>query len=95
MTSGPANRRVALVTGAARGIGRAIAGALAADGHLVAVADIDEPGAGRAAEELSGLAVTLDVTDAGSETDEADEGVRAFGEKRPPDYSSYRARASI
>jgi 2-hydroxycyclohexanecarboxyl-CoA dehydrogenase len=66
MTSGPANRRVALVTGGARGIGRSIAGALAADGHLVAVADIDEPGAGRAAEELSGLAVTLDVTDRGS-----------------------------
>jgi naphthoate synthase len=29
------------------------------------------------------------------ETDEAEEGVRAFGEKRPPDFSSHRARASV
>src|SRR5437763_2379972 len=66
MTSASANRRIALVTGAARGIGRAIAGALATDGHLVAVAGIDEEGARRAAEEVSGLTVALDVTDTGS-----------------------------
>jgi 2-hydroxycyclohexanecarboxyl-CoA dehydrogenase len=66
MTSPSANRRVALVTGGARGIGRAIAGALADDGHLVAVADIDAEGARQAAEELSGLAVTIDVTDRAS-----------------------------
>jgi naphthoate synthase len=29
------------------------------------------------------------------ETDEANEGVTAFGEKRPPDFSSHRARASV
>jgi naphthoate synthase len=29
------------------------------------------------------------------ETDEAEEGVRAFGEKRSPDFSSHRARASV
>jgi 2-hydroxycyclohexanecarboxyl-CoA dehydrogenase len=66
MTSRSAHPRVALVTGGARGIGRAIAGAIAADGHLVAVADIDADGAARAGEELGGLGVALDVTDAGS-----------------------------
>jgi 2-hydroxycyclohexanecarboxyl-CoA dehydrogenase len=57
---------VALVTGGARGIGRAIVGALAADGHVVAVADIDEDGAREAAEEVGGLPVGLDVTDTAS-----------------------------
>ena len=37
---------------------------------------------------FSGLGLFLD-------TDEAEEGVRAFGEKRPPDFSSHRARASV
>jgi naphthoate synthase len=37
---------------------------------------------------FSGLGLFLD-------TDEASEGVRAFAEKRPPDFSSHRARASV
>ncbi|HSB38012.1 MAG TPA: SDR family oxidoreductase [Gaiellaceae bacterium] len=53
--------KVAVVTGAAAGIGRAIAGALAAEGAAVVVADVD-PGEGRrAAEEADGRFVATDV----------------------------------
>jgi 2-hydroxycyclohexanecarboxyl-CoA dehydrogenase len=58
--------RVALVTGAARGIGQAIAHALAADGHLVAVADILDEQASSTASAVDGLPVHLDVTDPAS-----------------------------
>jgi NAD(P)-dependent dehydrogenase (short-subunit alcohol dehydrogenase family) len=55
------DERVAIVTGAAQGIGRHIAGGLAAEGARVVVADVQ--GAGPAAEELGGLAVDADVSD--------------------------------
>jgi 2-hydroxycyclohexanecarboxyl-CoA dehydrogenase len=63
--------RTALVTGAARGIGRAIAMALAADGRVVVVADIrrDDVFETAAAVEAAGsraAAVELDVTDGAS-----------------------------
>jgi 2-hydroxycyclohexanecarboxyl-CoA dehydrogenase len=59
--------KAALVTGAAQGIGRAIATRLAEEGAKVAIADIQEDGAASTAAELTsaGLqarAVTLDVT---------------------------------
>ncbi len=54
---------VALITGGASGIGRAVCRALAAKDHLVVVADVDEPGASAVAEEVGGKAVVLDVTD--------------------------------
>jgi 2-hydroxycyclohexanecarboxyl-CoA dehydrogenase len=63
--------RTALVTGGARGIGRAIAMALAADGRVVVVADIrrDDAFETAAAVEATGsraAAVELDVTDGAS-----------------------------
>jgi len=58
--------RVALVTGSARGIGRAIAHALADDGHRVAVADILDEQAARTAAEIGAVAVHLDVTESAS-----------------------------
>ena len=57
--------RVALVTGAAGGIGKAIVQRLAADGAKVVLADIDESGAERVASELGSpelWAVKLDIT---------------------------------
>ncbi|HEY0815676.1 MAG TPA: 3-oxoacyl-ACP reductase family protein [Pseudonocardia sp.] len=54
--------RIAIVTGAAQGIGRAIAERLAADGATVVVADVNEAGAKEAADAVGGLGVRTDVT---------------------------------
>lgn len=61
-----AERRNALVTGAAGGIGSAIASALVAGGRRVVLADIDDAAAGALARELGEAAypLHLDVTDA-------------------------------
>jgi NAD(P)-dependent dehydrogenase (short-subunit alcohol dehydrogenase family) len=57
--------KVAVVTGGARGIGQAIARALAREGAIVAIGDLDAAGAEAAAAELGGraLGLPLDVTD--------------------------------
>ena len=63
------NDKVAIITGAARGIGRAIALEFAREGAKVVVTDIDEQGARSVAEEIrkegisEAMAVRLDVTD--------------------------------
>lgn len=63
--------KVAVVTGAGRGIGRAISLQLATDGFAVAVSDIDEPSARRVADEViaaggHAIAVSTDVRDRAS-----------------------------
>lgn len=55
-------RRVALVTGGAGGIGAAICSALAEAGHGIAVADLSEELGKELAARIGGLAVALDVT---------------------------------
>lgn len=56
--------KVALVTGAARGLGRAIAELSAACGASVICVDVDEQGNEHTAAAVGGAAVWLDVTDA-------------------------------
>lgn len=58
--------KVAFVTGGAGGIGAAICRALAADGHKVAVADLQGTDTDGVAKEIGGLGVTIDVTDLSS-----------------------------
>jgi NADP-dependent 3-hydroxy acid dehydrogenase YdfG len=60
--------QIALITGAARGIGRVTAEALVRRGMRVVIADVDFPAASRAAAELgaSTVALALDVTDRAS-----------------------------
>ena len=59
------NGRVAVVTGAASGLGKAIAAGLAAVGARVVCVDISGDTNERAAPRVGGIALTLDVTDAG------------------------------
>src|SRR5262245_66610616 len=58
--------QAAIISGGGSGLGRATAGALAAAGVRVAILDISEAAAGKAAEEIGGLAIVADVTDAKS-----------------------------
>ena len=75
--------RIALITGAASGIGRAIAGQLSADGACVVIADRDLAGAQDVAAELGGAdraaAVAVDVTDASEVAEAVAATVLAFG----------------
>ncbi|MFH8293111.1 bifunctional aldolase/short-chain dehydrogenase [Streptomyces sp. NPDC018059] len=79
----PLATRVALVTGAGSGIGRAIADRLAAEGACVVVADINARNAEAVAEALGGpdkaMAVTVDVTSEEQITKAFEEALLAFG----------------
>jgi NAD(P)-dependent dehydrogenase (short-subunit alcohol dehydrogenase family) len=59
---GKCNGRVAIITGAAQGIGRAVADKLAEEGAQVVIADLNGDGAEKAAAELGGLAVQADIS---------------------------------
>jgi len=79
-------RRVALVTGAASGLGRAIAARLAAAGAHVVVTDRDEAGARAVADEIAGregagiaVACALDVTRDGDVDAAFERAALAFG----------------
>lgn len=63
--------QIAIVTGAAHGMGRTIAGLMALSGANVVIADLDGPGAERVVEEVhdasqgkaSAIAITVDIAD--------------------------------
>ena len=75
--------RIALVTGAASGIGKAIATRLAADGACVVIADLNLENAQQVAKELGGpdvaVGVQADVTNEAQVAAAIDEAVLAFG----------------
>ncbi|GED83068.1 bifunctional aldolase/short-chain dehydrogenase [Streptomyces sp. 6-11-2] len=79
----PLATRVALVTGAGSGIGRAIARRLVDEGACVVVADLNARNAAAVAEELGGpdkaVAVTVDVTDEEQIAGAFEAALRAFG----------------
>ncbi|MBT2233745.1 SDR family oxidoreductase [Nonomuraea sp. NEAU-A123] len=70
--------KVAIVTGAAQGIGRAYARALAAEGASVVVADVSEQGAA-VADEIKGLYVHTDVADPDSVQRMTDAAAERYG----------------
>jgi rhamnulose-1-phosphate aldolase/alcohol dehydrogenase len=79
-------RRIALVTGGASGIGRAIARRLAAEGAHVVVGDLDGVGAARTADEITGavgagraLGLAMDVTSESSVRAAFEATVLAYG----------------
>jgi 2-hydroxycyclohexanecarboxyl-CoA dehydrogenase len=72
--------KIAIVTGAGQGIGKAIAGKLAADGATVVVTDLDEATAIETAAGLPGaVAISADVTDRQRVQAMADQVVQRFG----------------
>ncbi|MCX5188823.1 MULTISPECIES: SDR family NAD(P)-dependent oxidoreductase [Streptomyces] len=78
-------QRVALATGTGRGIGRAIAPRLVADGFAVAVNDLDEDAARRLADEIErdggrSVAVPADVGDQGAVAGMVSEATAGLGD---------------
>ena len=79
----PLATRIALVTGAASGIGKAIAQRFAAEGACVVIADLDEDKAKAAAADIGGtdvaVGVRVDVSDASAVSAAVDAALLAFG----------------
>jgi 3-oxoacyl-[acyl-carrier protein] reductase len=80
----PFDGKVAIVTGAARGLGRDYARFFAQDGAAVALADVNGSGAREAAEELTSagaraIGVECDVTDPASADALAERAAKEFG----------------
>ena len=76
--------KIAFVTGAASGIGKAIAEIYAREGAQVAIADMNMAAAQAAADELKGrgasaMAVAVDVTDEGQVNAAVDAVAKAWG----------------
>ena len=76
--------KVAIVTGAARGIGEAYATALAREGARVVIADLDEEGAQKVAATIeadggTASAIKVDVSDPASAEEMAKTAVKRFG----------------
>ena len=71
--------RVAVVTGAGSGIGRALSQALAREGMRIAAADVDEAGLAETIKGLDAIAVRTDVTDLAQVQALADRAWESFG----------------
>lgn len=71
--------KVALVTGAARGIGQAIADSFAANGARVIYSDVDVPAVAGAARSPGCVAIEMNVTDERQVTETIERTVREFG----------------
>ena len=76
--------KVVVITGAASGIGKATATAMARLGAQVAVIDVNEQGAVEVAAEIGGLAVACDIADEAAVKDMMLDGMSKSQDTRPP-----------
>jgi gluconate 5-dehydrogenase len=78
--SGQLQGRAGIITGAAGGIGRSLAGAFTEEGAKVAILDVDGEGAKRAAEELGGVGYGVDISDAAAVEEAVDAAAGELGQ---------------